>query len=500
MNPAGVPTHPYPPATPDPALTVHPLAKGADPITNPLKGLAIWYFSGDHADKTLTNYGGILNSVEWHYFGFGELMTGPDSYDWEPMEHALDEVASHGKQLSLRVASCESFSNKDTPTFLTGELRSGCILWYDHPAVMSAFTNFIRAFGAKYDGDPRIAFIHLGLVGRWGEWHTWPNDGSGGQPNYMISDANGNILLDAYNTAFTKTRLEVRYPRAGGGTHLTTISRIGFHDDSFLFREMDPLLNRVASMTLPMSMDGKTDALLTQALQFSTENKWMGASIGGEVRPEIQAAMFSPASSNKDDAMTDIEMAHATWMICQNCKYNINDPAEVAGWRKMGYNLYVSNAYYNNSVSTSFKVGVKFENSGVAPFYYGPETWPVELALKNGSGTIVKTWPTTWDLRRVLPLQIRTFPDWNVPGNPTYVSLGTPQYFETTLNSIGVAPGSYRLVLHIYNPLWKIKEADVRAKNHMPPALPWYNPLPVLFANQTQGADGWLDLGSITLN
>lgn len=498
MNPAGRPTNPYSAATPDAALAVHALTRGADPITNPLKGLAIWYYSGDHADKTVTGYGGIMNSVEWKYFGFGELMTGANSYDWSKVEYALDEVASHGKQLSLRVASCESFSSADTPAFLTGELRSGCILWYDHPAVMSAFTNFIAAFGARYDGDPRIAFIHLGLVGRWGEWHTWPNDTP---PNdYMISNANANILLDAYNAAFTKTRLEVRYPRAGGGTHLATISRIGFHDDSFLFRENDPLLGRTGSMTLPLSMNGKTDALLTQELQFTTENKWMTASIGGEVRPEIQSNMFDAASTSKDDAMMDIEMAHATWMICQNCKYNINNAAEVAGWRKMGYNLYVSNAYYNNTVATSFKVGVKMENSGVAPFYYGPETWPVELALKDGSGAIVKTWTTTWDLRKVLPLTIRAFPDWNIGTDPTYVSLGVPQYFETTVDSTGVARGGYTLVMHVYNPLWQIHEADVRAAGHMPSALPWYNPLPLLFANQSQAADGWLNLGSITLN
>jgi chitodextrinase len=497
--PGGLPSNPFPVQTPDSSLTVHPLAKGTDPVTNPLKGFAIWFYPGDHADKTATQYGGIDNSIEWHYFGLGELMTGMNTYNWEPMEAALDEVASHGKQLALRVASCQSFSSKDYPDFLSGEIRNGCILNYDSPTVMQAFQNFIEAFGAKYDGDPRIAFITMGLVGYWGEWHTWPNDGSNGTENWMISDSGANVLMDAYNTAFRKTPVENRYPRSGGGTHLTSLSRIGYHDDSFAYKENDPNLGRVGSMTLPLSMGGKTDAQLTQAVLFGAENKWVTGSMGGEVRPEVQGSLFGPATATKDDALTDIEMTHTSWMICQNCTYNKNDPNEVAAWQKMGYNFYAKNAYYNDTVSGSFKVGVQIENTGVAPFYYGPDLYPVELALKDGSGSIVKTWTTSWDLRTILPTQIRAFPDWNVPGNPTYVDFGAPQYFDATVSAADVTPGSYQLVMHVYNPLWQIKEADVRAKGHMPSYLPWNDPLPILFANQSQDADGWLGLGSIAI-
>ena len=35
---------------------------------------------------------------------------------------------------------------------------------------------FIAAFGKKYDGDPRIGYITAGLLGHWGEWHTYPRE------------------------------------------------------------------------------------------------------------------------------------------------------------------------------------------------------------------------------------------------------------------------------------------------------------------------------------
>jgi len=30
----------------------------------------------------------------------------------------------------------------------------------------------------RYDGDTRIGYIQLGLLGFWGEWHTWTGDPS----------------------------------------------------------------------------------------------------------------------------------------------------------------------------------------------------------------------------------------------------------------------------------------------------------------------------------
>ena len=36
---------------------------------------------------------------------------------------------------------------------------------YQDPNLLRAFEQFIHFFGAKYDGDQRIGFLHLGLLG-----------------------------------------------------------------------------------------------------------------------------------------------------------------------------------------------------------------------------------------------------------------------------------------------------------------------------------------------
>ncbi len=90
---------------------------------------------------------------------------------------------------------------------------------YDDPDVVAAFVNFINAFAARYDDDPRAGFMSLGLVGLWGEWHTWPYDRdlADGYPNLMPSDTTIRTLINAYDAAFDNLQLEVRYPRSGGG-------------------------------------------------------------------------------------------------------------------------------------------------------------------------------------------------------------------------------------------------------------------------------------------
>ena len=487
---AGVPSAPPAGPNPDPSLTSHALNYAPSPLNNPLKGFAYWYYPGDVPDKSFPT------SLEWHYFGLGDVMTDYNSFNWEPVEKALDEIASHGKQAAIRFATSRCPSGQGIPTFMNNiPLNAGDLLPYDDPRVMTAFTNFIQAFGAKYDGDPRIGFIHLGLVGYWGEWHTWPYDGVNATPNYMPSDANCNIIIDAYNQAFKKTALEIRYPTVGGGTHLTTLARMGYHDDSWCYKEGSPL----GSMTLPMSLGGLDYGFCQLMLNAKAENKWLTASIGGEVRPEIQSSLFT-GGEQVDDPLMDIEISHATWMIDDQNNYNPNDARTQQAVHEMGYDFYVKNTYYNNSVSAgSMKVGVQIENRGMSPFYYGPDMWPVIVGLKDSSGNVVKTITTNWDLRNIMPVKVRAFPDWGLGQDPTYISFGNAFYFDTALDTTGLK-GNYTVVMRVFNPLENVKEADVRAKGHIGDWQPYLAPKMLRFANDTQGSDGWLVLGTVSIN
>lgn len=476
-DPTRVPVNPYPSPVADSTLVRHDLTAAPSPLDNPLKGFAPFY-----PWETETS---LPHSLEWVYVPLKAVMNGPESFTFDSgLEPQLNAIAARGNQAALRVYL--EYPDKDDaiPQFIHdnvamrhNEAFNQDEPDYDDPDMVAYLTNFIQAFGAKYDGDPRIGFIHMGLVGLWGEWHTWPYDtdtSSDSYPDHMPNATTINAIFSAYDTAFNHTKLEVRNP----GLPNAGDYDIGYHDDSFGFKEGDPL----QSVTQPESMGGAYYSFMTQMLDAGSENKWITESIGGEVRPEIQSSFFS-GGANVDDAIDDIELTHATWMINQGgiSSYSANDTAVAAGIRKMGYDLNVKSAYYNNVAhGDPLKVGVTIQNNGVAPFSY---PWKVQLGVKNASGKLVKQWETSWDITKVQPAQIRTYPEWNVPGNPKYVPFGEPYYFDTTINDPGLGDGYYYLVMKVVNPLEAISN---KAKQ-------------VGFANTDQDKAGWLNLGTVLM-
>ncbi|MFC4098422.1 S-layer homology domain-containing protein [Paenibacillus xanthanilyticus] len=476
-EPTRVPTNPYPSPAVDNALSKHDLVYAPSPLDNPLKGFAPFYpWETDNS---------FPHSLEWHYIPLKAVMNGPDSFTFDTgLEPALNAIAARGNQAAIRVYLEYPGKEDAIPDFIhqSGvEMRHNDTFDqdepdYDDPFMVAALTNFIKAFGAKYDGDPRIGFIHMGLVGLWGEWHTYPydEDAADGLPNYMPSAETIGAIFSAYDTAFDRTKLEVRYPGLPGASS----HNFGYHDDSFGYKEGSP----PQSVTQPESMGGAYYSFLTRMLEAGSENKWITETVGGEVRPEIQSSFFS-GGANVDDALDDIELTHATWMINHGgiSGYKADDAAVAAGVRKMGYDLQVKSAYYNDiAQGDPLKVGVTIQNNGVAPFAY---PWQVELGVKNAAGKLVKQWDTTWDITKVMPLQIRTYPEWNVPGDPEYVPFGEPYYFDASIAAPGLNDGYYYLVMKVVNPL---EAMSTKAKK-------------VGFANADQDKDGWLNLGPVLI-
>jgi hypothetical protein len=470
---AGPPPLPPAGAKPDPKLRAHPLSFAPSPVDNPLKGFVPFYEPTDYPKK-------LPHSMEWNYFALSDLMKDFDSFDWAPVEKVLDDVASRGNQLALRVYVEYPGRPSAVPEFLK---KSGIALrkvaqWntdspdYDDPRTIKALTGFVKAFGAKYDGDPRIGFVTMGLVGLWGEWHLWPSE------QLFPKDAAVKQYIDAFDAAFDKTQIEIRYANLAGGYPVK--KNVGFHDDSFFYRDNGK------GVTLPASMGGWDWSFVEKIVRSNGENRWIAQSIGGEVRPEIQSTLLRGGPA-MDDLKDCVEITHVTWLINQKgvVRFEPDDPKLSDLVRSMGYELFVKEADFDDEVTTTapLKVGVVMENRGVAPFYY---PWQVALGVVDAANKVVKAYNVPWDITKVMPQQIRVFPEWNAAGNPKYLPFGKPQYFEHTLEAHGLPPGAYTLVMRVVNPLEQKRPAKVTAPPHA-----------FRFANETQTPNGWLKLGTI---
>jgi len=189
------------------------LTLGESPVVNPLKGLV------PYARPTPDRF---PHSMEFSYIGLAKIVKGDGVYDWQPMEKLLDDIASRGNQAVIRIyveypgktdgipqylidggLKVHSYMNTNTAPFPPTKVLTPN---YEDESLRKTLANFIQAFGAKYDGDPRLGFITAGLLGTWGEWHTYPRD------DLWASKTVQTEVMDAYEQSFRKTPILLRYP------------------------------------------------------------------------------------------------------------------------------------------------------------------------------------------------------------------------------------------------------------------------------------------------
>lgn len=431
LEPAFAATHTY-------SLSYNPA-----PPDNPLKGFMP--YAG--------NYSTFPYSMEWGYLSLRSLMTGPASFNWTSLDTLLRNNAARSHQTVFRVYLDYPGVSTGIPQFLLdagltthayndyGNNGVSLSPDYENPLLDQALSNFIAALGARYDGDPRIGFVELGLLGYWGEWHTYP------EGYWFASIAVQDEVITAYTNAFHKTKLLMRWPAGSAGPATVPI---GYHDDSFAYETIAPPSYNFLGL---LAAAGET-------------NKWQAQPVGGEVRPEVQICMWNPLPNcvpQGQDFSNCVALTHASWML----DHGVFSPGisgaqkdlALAGARQLGYELYVTNVTIADArLSGPLNLTVGILNTGVAPFYYD---WPVQLGILSGNNTLVQSWTTSWNLSSLLP--------------------GTNTAWTWTEDNHSLSAGQYKILMRAVNPMT--------------------NGVALRFADQAQDADfaGWLTLGQFSV-
>ena len=344
---------------------------------NPLKGFIPFY------DKDLDAK--FPYSMEWFYLGLNEFMTGPDKFDFETfLEKKLNTIASRGNQAVFRVYLDYPGKKPAVPDFLIKnghkllkyknddpDNKGGLSPDYKDENLVNAMVNSIKALGSKYDGDPRIAFITVGYLGHWGEWHTYPN-------NHLMAEKTAQEkILRAFGESFKRTKFLLRYPDMG----VKDVS-CGFHDDSFAF----------ATLKHPK----KDWYFLSRVQKAGVQESWKSQPIGGEIYPPLQKKIWNENSPKNSESFSQcVKDSHCSWLINDEIFYGKWPQDKIERAQKasisLGYDLYISRFKYEDGT-----LSVEISNKGVAPFYY---PWALEL-VNPESGNVIKT---DWDITKALP-------------------------------------------------------------------------------------------------
>ena len=347
------------------------LTPGEIPVSNPLKGYMP--YAGE--------YDGFEYMMEFQYFSIRSVFQAePYQFNFSVLETTLEEIADRGHQAVVRFYLDYPEVSTGVPQYLIDEgvtmheysdYGGGISPDYDDPRVIDLLIHFIERFAENYDGDPRLGFIQVGLLGFWGEWHTYPHE------NWFANTTTQNTILTTYKAHFNQTLLLVRYADT-----ITAQYDMGFHDDSFAYSTL-----------------GDEDWYFYPQLQASNmEDRWKTAPIGGELRPEIQISTFQRGNDGSQDLMECIDTTHMSWLLAHDLidapdgdsffenSYSEEDlqRAQITS-RRMGYTFTTCYSQLNPLQTTGdvvevMNVSVAIANFGVSPFYYN---WTFEFGILN---------------------------------------------------------------------------------------------------------------------
>jgi hypothetical protein len=368
-------------------------------LDNPLKGL----IPGDYGPAK-----NFPHSLRYVQFPLAMLMTNEQQFTWSVLDKRLEAISAAGQQAVVRVYLDWPGRTNTIPNFLFESTRLVEGGWrsaerypdYESSKLREALTNFIAAFGKRYDEHPDIAFIEAGLLGAWGEWLPV----SRGAPT--ASAEVQQEILRAFEAAFHTTKILVRFPTA------FSIERaFGYHDDWF---------GRIGEMKSRFEKIGVTNSLV-----------WQREPMGARLHPEIQNCLNKPADACRLTAeqYNEVRSGHYTYLRMAppiEPGPGLEDARKFA--QTLGYELHVASADIATTAD-SLSVTISIRNTGVAPFYY---RWAIELALAR-NGAIAQRWETDWDIRSVLP---------DI----------APMRFESIAKNISVEPGEYVVLMRLRNP------------------------------------------------
>ena len=415
--------------------------------TNPLKGFVDLYNPANNFPR----------SIDAKLFGLNSVMTGLNNFNWTVIDNFLAQGAALGHHSYIQVNIDPGSGNSYMPTFLLGSvafenfpgdsvnIADNCPDW-NNPLLMNAMLNFISAFGAKYNNDPRVFMVHLGLYGIFGEWHIGYVENI--RPEFVMTEANKLLIANAYSLAFPNKSLLARYPE-----NMPDPQTFGYSDGLFFGQ----------------SLSNTNSYYFHNILKASQANKnWKLYPIGGEIDPSLQDSIWK-VSPNLigQDVQICFDSIHPTWLFSHHI-FTAMQP-NTAEWdnalnaqKKMGYTFFVKN-YRLSALNGKPAIEVNIQNKGIAPMY---ANWDVEFGVINSSNQFQSLGTTKWNLDIIQP---------SIQDN-----------YRSFISNITLPNGTYTAMLRVKNPLSSISS----------------NANLVRFANTTQDSNsvGWLTLGNLIIN
>lgn len=274
---------------------------------------------------------------------------------------------------------------------------------YENPILIAEHERLIKAIGERYNDDPRVAFVQLGSVGHWGEWHTWP-EGSGKFPVEEVA----NQYMQHYIDHLDKKLLGIRRPLAHAREN-----NFGFFNDRIGYA---PTTEQWL-FWLNNGMDYE---------DWYNGRVYPDAAVPDFWKTAYSAGEFGSGNALlwlKDDTVVEtlrqVRLSHTSW-IGPCSPAGLHDIPEITNvetlLKTIGYRYVIETVTHSPIIGQgqTFNVEMVWNNKGVAPFYFA---WPVELGLVDTKGELVVNVQADVDIRQWLPGRNTLQVGFNIPSD-----------------------------------------------------------------------------------
>ncbi len=303
-------------------------------------------------------------SLVYAYVTWAELEPEKGEFEWDEFirKYNLEKWKSGGKRLVFRFV-CDyptGDEHMDIPKWLydeTGdgesyfiEYGSGYCPDYNNEVFIAEHERVIREIGRFFAEDMPdfLAYVELGSLGHWGEWHTYYPAGIPRIPETCVREK----YVTAYEDSFPYAKLLMRRPFA------ERPAMAGVYND------MTGDENDTAVWLNWIKAGGTYDSTGEDGAIVAAPDIWNTAPVGGEFTSGIP--MKSMLSKGLPETIKMIRASHMTF-IGPMVPDTADDPELSAAADKVlgniGYRYWVSSFDRKNMTLT-------ITNSGVAPIYF----------------------------------------------------------------------------------------------------------------------------------
>ncbi|MBQ3793053.1 MAG: DUF4832 domain-containing protein, partial [Lachnospiraceae bacterium] len=281
----------------------------------------------------------------------------------------------------------------------------------------------IEALASRYDDPSICAYVQVGSLGHWAEFHTWP-EGSGEFPDPELAQE----YMQPYVDYFKNVKVGIRKPYA-----LAADNHWGLYNDVFGTTE-----DGATPAFLEWTRTGNTDmpGSTEEDVEASAMPDWWQYNYSGG---EFANGDFRTNALDKNvcAVLQQIRDSHTTWLgPCSGCDLKTDDEDVMDYYynqsvmvRTMGYRYRLDSITDARDLQagTTQDFHMDWENVGVAPIYYN---CPVTLQLVDDAGTVVASSVVDADTTTWLPGHTEVDGALEIPAD--------------------VAPGDYQLAVQMF--------------------------------------------------